>query len=355
MPEITAALLGIPHPHALFHLRTLQVSERVDRIAIWDPDQTEIDKLTGDQLKKVAGTFTDLDKLVSEMSPLFAVAVMPNNENAEICSRMFEAGVHVLSEKPIGCTAEEVSHVVDEAARANLELGVFYTSRHVPAMRLAQQLMQEGAIGRLTSVEARMVTSQVRFRDPTLWLFDRKRAGGGILSWLGCHYIDLMRFVSGEEVATVSGFTETLSGEQVDVEDVASVSWRFKSGALGSIQAGYQLALSAGGYREGSYDIYLAFRGTEGSIVWYHDEKPMTLHVESSIDAWKSDPSRKFEFEIPENPAYGGVSGLEFVHDFISAAQGNGEPPAAGEDALAVARIVEAAYESSSTGRHVKL
>lgn len=38
---------------------------------------------------------------------------------------------------------------------------------------------------------------------------------------------------------------------------------------------------------------------------------------------------------------------------FIQAAQGNGEPMAGGEDALAVARVVDAAYESSRTGHRI--
>ena len=207
------------------------------------------------------------------------------------------AGVHVLSEKPIGRTAAEVEKVVTAAEAAGLKLGVSYGNRFLPNMRLARQLVQEGVIGRLTSCEGRMVTSQPKFRQSAPWLFDKARAGGGILSWLGCHYIDLMRYVSGEEVAAVSAMTDTLGDMEITVEDVATVNFRFGNGALGSLRAGYELALSGGGYSGGSYDAYLGFRGTCGRIVWNFEERPLSLHVDSATEEWRASPRRTFSFE----------------------------------------------------------
>ena len=351
----TAAILGLTQPHARSHLRTLQISDRIDRIAIWDPDQEVLDRVTSEQGDKIGGAFTNLGQMLERESILFATPNLENDANPDVCVELLEGGVHVLSEKPIGSTAAEVERVVNAAEAAGLKLGVFYCNRYLPNMRQARQLVEEGVIGRLTSCEARMVTSQPKFRQSAPWLFDKQRAGGGILSWLGCHYIDLMRYVSGDEVATVSGMVDTLSGMDITVEDVASVSWRFKSGALGSIRAGYELSLSGSGYSGGAYDSYLGFRGTEGRIVWKYDEHPLNLQVESATDAWKASPRRTVTYEQPESAAYGGQSGLDFVHAFIDSALGQGEPPASGRDALAAARIIEAAYVSSDSGRHVEI
>jgi len=93
-----------------------------------------------------------------------------------------------------------------------------------------------------------MVTSQVKSRNPKHWLFDRSISGGGILSWLGGHYIDLLCYVMDADIVSVSAVVDTLSGEDIDVEDVASLSFRFSNGALGRLQAGYQLSISGAGY-----------------------------------------------------------------------------------------------------------
>ena len=200
-----------------------------------------------------------------------------------------------------------------------------------------------------------MVTSQVRFRNPEHWLFNREVAGGGILSWLGCHHFDLLQYVLDDDVVSVSAMVDTLSGEEIDVEDVASVTLRFRSGALGSLQAGYQLAMSMEGYAGANYDTYVGFRGTEGRVYWNPTDQPPRLQAESSRADWSSAPERTFAFTLPGAEGYGGAYGRAFMERFLRAARGEGEPPATGEDALRVARIVEAAYESSATGRRVDL
>jgi predicted dehydrogenase len=56
---------------------------------------------------------------------------------------------------------------------------------------------------------------------------------------------------------------------------------------------------------------------------------------------------------LGDSPAYGGTIGEEFLRDFIRAAQALGPLPASGADALQVARMVDAAYESSRSGQRI--
>ena len=100
-----------------------------------------------------------------------------------------------------------------------------------------------GAIGRLLSVELRMVTTQVGMRNPESWLFDREQAGGGILAWLACHWLDAFRYVTGEDIVRVQAEVATLGGEAIDVEDTAVLAFRTSGGAVGSLHVGYLLTL----------------------------------------------------------------------------------------------------------------
>ncbi len=355
MSNFTAAILGLTHPHAQLHLRSLQECERVSRVVLWDPDAAPAKTFAGDNDRKIAGSYTDLAALLEKERPLFAFATMRNDLNAEVCVQALRAGVHVLSEKPIAVSAAEVQRVVEAAERSGCKLGVVYQNRWLPIVQEARRLVREGVLGRLTSCEARVVTSQVRYRDPKHWLFDRDKSGGGILSWLGCHSLDCLRYVTGDEVASVSAITATLGGAPINVEDVASVSMQFRSGAIGSLQAGYQLPISQSGYTGAAYDSYLAFRGTEGVMHWRSSEKPLVLHVQSVHPGFNAAPARQIQYEPANSPAYGGVAGVQFLGTFIDAALGQGDCPASGNDALRVARIVEAAYESNRTGRRVDL
>src|SRR5205814_8815217 len=118
------------------------------------------------------------------------------------------------------------------------------------------------------AVEARMVTAHPRFRDPGHWLFDPAAAGGGVLAWLGCHVLDLLRYLLQDEVVEVSALTASLCEPGLGVEDSAALSLRFGNGALGTLHAGYHLPRSTPGYRAAAYDTTLRIRGTEGRCAW---------------------------------------------------------------------------------------
>ena len=183
-------------------------------------------------------------------------------------------------------------------------------------------MVADGVVGPLISVEMRMITTQVQFRDPQHWLFRAEHAGGGILSWLGCHYIDMMRYITGDEIVSVAAETATRSGEQIDVEDVAVLSLRFRSGAVGTLHTGYMLALSGGGYHNRSgYDTYVGVNGRMGRIHWSSDGAPSSLTAESTHAGWAGAPRRSYEYALAESPSYLGVYGEQFVGDFIRCAQ----------------------------------
>ena len=155
---------------------------------------------------------------------------------------------HVLCEKPVGRTAADLAPALRALVEHRRGFCVYYTWRRHPVILKLRELVRDGALGRLTSVELRMVTTQVALRDPSHWLFKREVSGGGILSWLGCHWLDATRFVTGQEFETVAALAGTLGGEAIDVEDVAAVSFRLTGGALGTLHAGYLIAQGRAGY-----------------------------------------------------------------------------------------------------------
>lgn len=355
MDSIRVALFGLTHPHSLAHLKTLQLSDMVRGIVLYDDDARAVAEVRNSTDDKIDGGYHDLEEMLAKESFDVGIADFQNHVNGSLCLRLIDRGVHVISEKPVSNSSSELSRIVDAASRAGVKLGVMYQNRYHPVAREARRLVREGVVGRVTGCEARMITSQVRFRNPGHWLFDRRKAGGGILSWLGCHYIDLLRYVLDDDVVEVFAMTDTLSGEDIDVEDVASLGFRFGRGAIGSLHAGYQLAMSVPGYSGATYDTYVGFRGTEGRVYWNPVDRPPELHAESATPAWQASPARSYRYALPELDCYGGGFGIAFLERFFRSAQGDGEPPATGDDALRVSRIIEAAYESSETGRRVSV
>ncbi|MCC9075572.1 Gfo/Idh/MocA family oxidoreductase [Litorilinea aerophila] len=356
MCAVKAALLGVEHPHSLAHLRTLQQLPEVAQILLWDPNGEALASVRQNQGEKVTGTFTDLAELLADPELFFVIAALRNDLGPDLFIQVMEAGKHLMAEKPIGRNAAETQQVLEAARRTGVQLGVCYQNRANPVVQEARRLVGQGLLGPLMTVEVRMLTTQVQFRDPGHWLFQREKAGGGILSWLGCHYIDLMHYIAQDDIVSVAAEVETRSGEEIDVEDVAVLSLRFRSGALGSLHVGYTLALSGGGYHNSrGYDTYFGVNGRLGRLYWTAPGAPTELYAETTHPDWADAPQRHQQFTLGASPAYGGVYGEIFIRRFIQAAQGQGTPLTRGEDALRVARVIDAAYESSRTGRRIAI
>ncbi len=354
MQTVKAALLGIEHPHALAHLRTLQALPEVASIFLWDENEDALQSVVQSQGAKVEATFTDLNALLARDDIFFVIAAIRNDLGPDIFIRTLEAGKHLMAEKPIGKTATDTENVLAVAERTGLQLGVCYQNRANPVIQDVHHMISQGLLGPLMSVEMRMITTQVQFRNPKHWLFNQAQSGGGILSWLGCHYIDMLRYITGDEIVSVAAEVATRSGAEIDVEDAATLALRLQSGAVASLHAGYMLALSGGGYHNKSgYDTYTGINGRLGRITWTSSGQPTEIYMETTHPDWAGAPQRTFQYEYGVSPAYGGAYGEQFIREFIHAAQGQGQLKASGRDALQVARIVDAAYESSGTGQRV--
>ena len=352
---MNAALLGAGEPHFHAHLQTLRVLPEIDTIYIWGDDADAMAALRADTPEKVGGLFDDLDELLAQ-DVFFAIATMRSDLKPAIFDRLLHAGIHLMGEKPIASTAAEVATLVETAESRNLVLGTCYQNRYHPMVRDVRALIAQDLVGPLMSIEMRMLTTQPMFRKPESWLFSQSEAGGGMLAWLGCHYIDMMRYISGDEIVSVAAEVATRSGETIDVEDVAVLSLRFRSGAIGSLHTGYTLALKGEQYGDTpSYDTYVGVNGRGGRIYWNDASEPGRLYVESTHSSWAAAPRREYDLAVAKSPAYGGIHGEAFIRDFIAAARGEGDIPASGRDALQVARVIDAAYESSRTGRRVDI
>jgi predicted dehydrogenase len=356
LAPVSAALLGVEHPHSLAHLRTLQQLPEVERIYLWDESDEAVARVRKELPDKVVATYTDLDALLSQRDIFFVIASVHNDIGKEVFTRSLEAGKHLMAEKPVGRNSVETVAVLETARRSGRTLGVLYQNRANAVIQEARRIVAAGALGPLMSVEMRIITTAVRFRKPETWMFNKEKAGGGMLTWLGCHYIDLLRYITGDEIVSVQAEVATRSGEKIDVEDIAVLSMRLKSGAVASLHTGYILSLSGGGYFNPSgYDNYVGINGRLGRVHWSSSGGPTEYKAESVHPNWASAPQWSGQYVPGAGPGYGGKTGEAFLREFIHAAHEGRTSWATGEDALMVARVVDGAYESSRTGKRVEI
>ncbi|MGF3056290.1 Gfo/Idh/MocA family protein [Microbacterium sp. YY-01] len=186
--------------------------------------------------------------------------VTPGDTHAEIAIAALRAGKHVMCEKPLANTveeAEEMAAAAEEASKKGVRSMVGFTYRRVPAAVFARALVEQGRLGEIRQVRAEYLQDWLTDAEaPLTWRLQKDRAGSGSLGDIGAHAIDMVEYVTGAQLTSVSGVLETLVKERpllgegvglsgtastergdVTVDDVALFHGRFDNGALGSFEA----------------------------------------------------------------------------------------------------------------------
>ena len=334
--------------------RQLALDGEVEIVAVCEPhDEAALAREVG-FLPGVRG-YRSIEALLEKEEVDLAVVGLPAVEVPPVVATLAGRGVHCFVEKSVARTAEEFLPVVEAARRTGAHVLVDYPWRHHPAMAMARQLLDSGVLGRPTSILASMTTSQVGTlpgqRNPGGFAYRAETEGGGMLHWLGAHFLEVMCALGGE-VRSVSAMCAPVVGNmQPDprMDDVTSLSLLYENGAVGALHTGYLNAV-AGENRD-----FVRVWGTEGDVYW--PSLGPTLHVSARAQTGGDSPAKTNNFDLAEKAGvYGNKEWMfEIARGFVRGIRAGVRPDVGPSEALRVLRVIDAAYESSRTRRWVDL
>ena len=350
------------HGHENGHILVWDKLPEVEAVHICTiADEADLDSISS-LSSKVASKSRNLTELLSRPLDAVGVCVRPDLGPPTLRT-IVDAGVPVLFDKPASTSAADMRDVAELAASRGVTAGAMFQWRYSAAALEARRALAEGALGELWAVEMRILTSQLRYRRPsTNYLFRSEYAGSGILSWLCCHLLDLLSFITGDRIVEVTAMTGNQNPEPVDVEDTALVVFRMAGGAMGTLHAGYLMA----GPGKNPDDSQIALRGSRGYLQvplatpWSPrgfdgDQSGLAYSMWSEAPGWETGGTRHSTFDVPHSEVYGGVMAERLFSDFLKAARDGSPAPSPIESSVHMLEVVEAAKESSKTGRTVKV
>ena len=346
-------IIGITN-HFSQILETLELMDEIDNIFLVDQDLDLLNQYRNrDKIKDVS---TDINLVLRNDNIKHVQVFAENHECPSLILEVLQSGKHVIADKPGAVNATAFEPVVKYAKDNNLIFGMHYTNRWRPENQKIKSLIEAGAIGRLQSAQLQLITTTVNLRNPKSWYFHKEFAGGGILNWEGCHQLDLLRYVTSEEVDNVAAMCRTLSGEDITVEDVASVSMELSNGMIATLHAGFLIPIEKG--EEGvSTQIPIAIRGTEGGIWIERKGDKSAVFLESTKSPWNHSKQICYSYSpvdmVPSG--YGGLYGIDFVRKFLTAGQNENPPPVSADDILNNFYILDAIYESNDLKKQIKV
>ncbi|MEA2218613.1 MAG: hypothetical protein QOJ35_1239 [Solirubrobacteraceae bacterium] len=288
-----------------------------------------------------------VDTLDEALDPARVDAVFisaPHDLHVALATRAAAAGLHVIVEKPLAIDLAGGREIAAAAAAAGVALSVCFAFRYYAAFAVARDLVRAGALGSLRGATVLFHTDKpdaywvggFSGRAVSDWRSSRARAGGGVLIMNLTHYVDLLRWVAGAEVAWVAGSARTDDG--AEVEDAVALSIGFHGGAVGTFSG----SASTRGAPDARFEIW----GDRGTLRLTPEP---AIYTERALDGVVAGRWCRLAPEGHDDER------RIFVERFAQAIRDGRPPDVTADDALAVQAFVDAAYRAIETGQAVAL
>jgi predicted dehydrogenase len=343
-------VVGVDHFHTTGWIESLEhYADQIEIVALYDPNPAMaslrpqwVDPSLRRELPETYRAlpfYTDLDRLIAEQRLDLALVTSLPRDAPDAIVKLAGAGVHMLADKPVTRTAADCRRAADAVRSAGVTCIVGLTNRLLGGWPAMRALVAEGSLGRLLSAEALFTTSSVAVRDPLNHLFSSERHGHGILHWLGCHWVDALLWISGEQIVEVQAMTANVLGTDIDVEDAISVAFRFSGGGLGTMHF-------VNAFPRPNSDGYLAFRGVAASAK-VDTSGALTIVGPGSRENPLREEVRHYDYM---DPGGYGPSSTAAIAAWLRAVRGEAPVPVGLDDMAPALEVIDAAYQSADHG-----
>ena len=271
----------------------------------------------------------------------------PSGLHAPMAVKAAKAGKHIIVEKPVAITREQIDSIEKATKESRVKLAVISQHRFSPAVQFVKKAIDEGAFGKILIVDINMKYYRTpEYYKSSAWRGTREMDGGGALMNQGIHGIDLINYLAGP-VSSVYGKVKT-EVHDIEVEDTAVAFVEYESGAIGAIHG--TTSVNPGQPR------VIDINGTLGSVTLIED-KIKRWNVEGyDMPAellFTPEKGLKGGFNAPDNISY--KNHKKQIRDMIGAIIEDREPMITLSDGRRSVETILSIYESSETGTPIKL
>lgn len=280
----------------------------------------------------IAEVYDDLTTALAKTKANAVYIATPVYRHADEAGKALAAGKHVLIEKPLGLNGEDASNIAAAAKRAGRVAGCAYYRRTFPRFLHAKESVASGKLGKITLVRLHYAAGfNPAPSDPKFWRVQKSRSGGGVLADMGCHMIDQLIGLVGTP-SSVRGKAATVV-HPYEVDDTIAAILDLPGGGVGVCDFHWNT-------KTWSHEIEIV--GSEGRIRWSPaDTGPVVVTIGRDVQ----------QLDLPNDANVH----LPLVRDFVDAVATGRAPAVPLDEAVKANRVMDAIYQSSNTGKDVRL
>ena len=303
----------------------------------------------GEKAEKIGAQFSvphfaDMHEMMRKVNVDVVVVLTESGKHAEHVVSLAQYGKHIVVEKPMALTLDDADTMIQACNEFGAKLFVVKQNRfNVPVVKL-RQVLKAGRFGKLVlgTVRVRWCRHQAYYDQDSwrgTWALD-----GGVLTNQASHHVDLLQWMMGDVDSVFAMSTTALA--KIETEDTAVVALRFKSGALGIIEA---TTAARPTDLEGSISIL----GEGGSV-------EVGGFAVNQMKVWKFAQPDKDDDQVMEQysvnpPSVYGFGHQAYYEHVVGSILNNAPHHVDGLQGRKSLELISAIYESVETGREVAL
>jgi predicted dehydrogenase len=311
--------------------RALTSAEASELVAVCDVHQESAQALAKEY--SVGKVYTDMAEALASAEADSVYLATPIHLHMQQALQVLQAGKNVLVEKPLALSAADGLRMAQAAKESGKTAGCAYYRRFFPSYLMAKDMLASGQFGQV--VLLRLVYYSwfgLGKDDPKYWRVQRAKSGGGPLSDMGSHMLDLMIGLFDLPVS-VYAWCDNLLHPDWDVEDNASMLMKLRNGA----QVTATFSWCSKTWRH-EFEIV----GTEAKVDWLPlDGGEVTKTTGRQVETLKL--SQEENVHLP------------LVQDFVDSILEQRPPACTFDEAAKTSRLLDAIYQSSAEKRAVTL
>ncbi|MBT4266683.1 MAG: Gfo/Idh/MocA family oxidoreductase [Deltaproteobacteria bacterium] len=201
----------------------------------------------------------------------FVVIVTPNITHFPIAKAFLEAGINVVSDKPVTVSAAEAAELEKLSRDKNLHFCVTYTYTGYPMVKHAREMIQQGVLGDIRFVNAEYPQDwlgtllEETGQKQASWRSDPARTGASnCVGDIGSHVENMISYLTGLKIKRLCARLDTMVEGRI-LDDNASIMLDYDSGAKGL----YWCSQIAVGHDN---DFRVRIYGSKASIEWSQED-----------------------------------------------------------------------------------
>jgi UDP-N-acetyl-2-amino-2-deoxyglucuronate dehydrogenase len=288
--------------------------------------------------------YSDMHELCRAEGPDLIAVLTESGHHARHVIELATHGRHVLVEKPMALTMDDADAMIRACALNNVRLFVVKQNRfNVPVVKLREAL-QSGRFGKLVlgTVRVRWCRRQDYYDQDSwrgTWALD-----GGVLANQASHHVDLLEWMMGDVESVFARATTALV--DIEAEDTAVVTLKFRNGALGVIEA---TTAARPTDLEGSI-----------SILGEHGTVEIGGFAVNELKVWRFEPALPEDATVREQysvnpPSVYGFGHKAYYQHVVDCIRTDAPALVDGLEGRRSLELISAIYESIETGREVAL